>query len=78
MAHFVAKELHMRPSDILDKWGVPELLVAYGEYANRIAAQNYDSWERHYILNQEGTPAPPAKYIVRFVSVAEAEELLNE
>lgn len=78
MAHFVAHELHMRPSDILDKWGVPELLVAYGEYANEIAGRNYSEWENIYIKHHEGTPPPPAKYIVRFVSPAEIEDLTNE
>ena len=37
MAHYVGKELHIRPNEILDTWGVPELIVAYGEYANETA-----------------------------------------
>ena len=40
MAHFVGKTLHIRPNDILDTWGVPELVVAYGHYANEITSQN--------------------------------------
>ena len=34
MAHYVAKVLKLRPNDILDHWGVSELIVAYGMYAN--------------------------------------------
>lgn len=44
MAHFVGKTLHIRPNEILDTWGVPELIVAYGQYANEITKQNYDEW----------------------------------
>ena len=45
MAHFVAKELHQRPNDILDHWGVPELIVAFGQYANERSNQNYEEWK---------------------------------
>lgn len=42
MAHFLAKELHMRPAEILNNWTVEELMVAYGEYANIKAHESYD------------------------------------
>lgn len=45
MAHFVGKTLCIRPNDILDTWGVPELVVAYGHYANEITSQNYEQWK---------------------------------
>lgn len=45
MAHFVGKVLHIRPNEILDTWGVPELIVAYGQYANEISRQNYEEWK---------------------------------
>ena len=45
MAHFVGKTLHIRPNEILDTWGVPELLVAYGEYMNEISERNYMEWQ---------------------------------
>jgi len=78
MAHFVAHELHMRPSEILDNWCVPELLVAYGEYVNQIAQRNYSDWERTYIKNNQGTPAPPAQYVVRFISPEEIRDMTDE
>lgn len=34
MAYFVAKELHMKPAEILTTWNCEELMVAYGYYAN--------------------------------------------
>lgn len=45
MAHYVAKVLHQRPNDILDGWGVAELVVAFGQYANEEANQNYNEWK---------------------------------
>ena len=42
MAHYVGKTLNIRPNEILDTWGVPELIVAFGQYANEVAAQNYE------------------------------------
>ena len=41
MAHYVAKKLHLRPSDILDHWGVCELIVAYGIYANEESMKHF-------------------------------------
>ena len=45
MAHYVAKKLHQRPNDILDHWGVPELIVAFGQYANEDSNQRYEDWK---------------------------------
>ncbi len=45
MSHCVAKVLKIRPSDILDSWGVPELLVAYGYYANEDSYSNFLEWK---------------------------------
>lgn len=69
MAHFVAKTLHMRPNDILDTWGVPELIVAYGEYMNEIAAKNYAEWEAYGKNGQT-----PEKIFVHFFSAEDLEE----
>lgn len=46
MAHFVGKVLHIRPNEILDTWGVAELIVAYGEYANDISKENFEEWKQ--------------------------------
>lgn len=45
MAHTVGKILHIRPSEILDTWGVPELIVAYGFYTDEISSENYENWK---------------------------------
>lgn len=63
MAHYVGKVLHIRPNEILDTWGVPELIVAYGEYANEVSQQNYEDW-RHMDAKSRGIK--PEKYIVKF------------
>ena len=65
MAHYVGKVLHIRPNEILDTWGVPELIVAYGEYANEVSQENYENW-RHTDAKSRGEK--PEKYIVKFYS----------
>lgn len=61
MAHFVAEKLMIRPNEILDSWGVPELIVAYGYYANEISLENYRYWE-----SGDKKRAMPKKYNVKF------------
>lgn len=73
MAHFVGKQLHIRPNDILDSWGVPELIVAYGQYANEIADENYKAWKSAHRPKGE-EPPEPRRYIVRFLGVREMED----
>jgi len=63
MAHTVAKILQCRPNDILDHWGVPELLVAYGHYANEQSHQAFREWQS--LPKKDGHPAPEA-YAVKF------------
>lgn len=45
MAHYVARVLKQRPGDIMDHWGVAELLVAYGQYANEESYKNFLEWK---------------------------------
>lgn len=73
MAHFVGKILHIRPNEILDTWGVPELIVAYGEYANELADRNYRQWKDLSPETRSKTEKPP-KYIVRFIGIDEMGE----
>lgn len=72
MAHYVAKVLHQRPNDILDTWGVPELIVAFGEYANEQSRQNYTDWKS---LDQKtrATIQKPSEYIAYFHNIIETE-----
>lgn len=65
MAHYVAKELRQRPNEVLDTWGVPELIVAFGHYANEKSSQNYEEWKQ---LDSESRAKiqQPSKYIVYF------------
>lgn len=73
MAHTVGEILHIRPSDILDTWCVPELIVAYGHYMNEKANEAFQSW---VIQNtKDYKPPRPKQYAVRFIGVREMEAL---
>lgn len=67
MAHYVGKVLHIRPNEILDTWGVPELIVAYGEYANEVSEQNYEEWKQLDAASRTGER--PEKFIVKFYGI---------
>ena len=65
MAHYVAHELHLRPNEILDTWGVAELVVAFGQYANEKSSKNYEEWKQ-LDAEQRAKVKQPSKYIVYF------------
>ena len=73
MAHYVAKVLHQRPNDVLDKWGVAELIVAFGEYANEEAEKAYQDW-KNLSTEQRQKIEKPNRYMVRFLNTNESEE----
>lgn len=62
----------MRPNEILDTWGVAELIVAYGEYANEISERNYEEWTH---LDAKDRGERPEKYIVKFIGVDQQENI---
>lgn len=65
MAYYVAHELGIRPGEILDTWGAPELIVAFGQYANRKSAQNYEDW-KSLDSKARAKVMKPSKYTVYF------------
>lgn len=65
MAHYVAKELNIRPSEILDTWGVAELIVAFGQYANEKSNRSYEEW-KHLDSESKAKVMQPSQYIVYF------------
>lgn len=65
MAHYVAKILHQRPNDIMDGWGVAELVVAFGEYSNEEAEKNYKEWS-NLPTESRAKVDRPDPYVVRF------------
>lgn len=73
MAHYVAKVLHQRPNDILDKWGVAELIVAYGEYANEEAEKAYQDW-KSLSTDQRAKTEKPNRFVVRFFNSNESKD----
>ena len=68
MASYVGKILHIRPSEILDEWTVPELIVTYGNYANEQARRNYEDWKSLEPRERVKHPHPP-EYAVKFYGV---------
>ena len=73
MAHYVAKVLHQRPNDVLDKWGVAELIVAFGEYSNEEAERNFLEW-KGLSTEARSKVERPSRYVVRFYNSNESEE----
>lgn len=68
MANYLARLLHIRPSEILDTWGVPELIVTYGNYANEQAQQRLEEWKSLDTKTRMKTEKPP-EYAVKFLGV---------
>lgn len=68
MAHCVGKTLHIRPNDILDRWGVPELVVAFGYYADQVSLSDYDMW-KSMDAQSRSKQKPPEKYNVKFIGL---------
>ena len=77
MAHYVAKILKIRPSDILNHWGVCELIVAYGEYRNEEQYKNYLEIKQLY-SNDNSKPPIPSIYAVKFMGDDYNETLEDE
>ena len=75
MAYFVAKELHMKPSDILTEWTCEELMVAYGYYANIHSNEYVETVPK----KEWGKHKPPITWLDRwavlFVDSAQMAEL---
>ena len=84
MAYFVARELHLRPLEILTSWNCEELLVAYGYYANIHSNENYSMLspkERSKHKDSEGRPAPMTwldRWAVLFVTPDQMKEIAED
>lgn len=73
MAHYVANVLKQRPNDILDGWGVAELLVAYGQYTNEKVYSNFLDW-KGASREARSKMERPEEYHVKFYSPEDLEE----
>ena len=76
MAYFGAKELHLRPLDILSDWSCEELLVAYGYYADQKSAEYVETvpkkeWAKKHITWLD-------RWAVLFITQDQAEELTKD
>lgn len=73
MAHYVAKVLKQRPNVILDHWGVAELLVAYGQYANEESYKNFLEW-KSLSNSTKNKVKKPKEYAVLFYTNEDLKE----
>lgn len=78
MAHYVGKKLHIRPNEILDHWGVSELIVTYGVYRNEDQRKYFYQIEEHNKQKGVKKISLPPKYIVYFYTREEYAEELKE
>lgn len=84
MAYYVAKELNIRPMDILTGWSCEELLVSYGYYANAHAQESFlmmSPKERATHKDANGRSAPITwldRWAVLFVTPDQIEELNSD
>ena len=74
MAYFVAKELHLKPADILTTWNCEELMVAYGYYANIHSSEYVEmtpkkEWAKH---------KPPITWLDRWAVLFVGQDELDE
>lgn len=65
MAFYLAYKLKLRPNEILDTWGMPELIVAYGHYMNIDSYSNYKRWESD---DKKTRGKMPQKVAVKFIT----------
>ena len=65
MAYYVAKKLGIDPNIILDEWGVPQLIVTYGNYANEESYCVFHEWKSQP-PSSRGSQKPPKEYAVKF------------
>ena len=56
MAHYVAEIIKVRPNDILNHWGVSELLVTYGYFRNQKQLEAYRNVESFNANNKKKIP----------------------
>lgn len=79
MAYAVAKELGMRPRDVL-MWDPEELVVAFGVYANQHAAEAYEMAMSSFKKTKD-KPKPPTwleRWAVLFMTEGQVEEMMAE
>lgn len=65
MAYYVAKKLGIDPNVVLDEWGVPQLIVTYGNYSNEESYRNFHDW-RSMPPSSRTSQKPPKEYQVKF------------
>lgn len=79
MAYFVAKELGIRPAEILTQWTCEELLVAYGQYVNARTSEYIDTVPRKEWATHKPYPITWLdRWGVLFVSSEQMSEMAKD
>lgn len=73
MAYAVAKELSLKPTDILTSWTCEELLVAFGVYANQSSAMSYEMMSKKERYQKKMTSLD--RWAMPFVSPSQMSEM---
>lgn len=76
MAYFVAKELGMRPIEILNDWSCEELLVAFGVYGNQMSAKAYEMTPKQERRKKQMTELD--RYVMPFFTETDLAKLYAE
>ena len=75
MGYSVAKELHLRPLEVLSEWTCEELLVAFGVYMNQKSQANFEmmnAQERRKKRIDE-----MERWVIPFITYEQLEEAEN-
>ena len=72
MAQYVGKALKIRPNDILDHWGVAELIVTFGSYRNEETYRNFLEWKALDMETKKKVKRPEP-FAVKFYTHEELE-----
>lgn len=76
MGYAVAKELKLRPFDILKNWTCEELLVAYGVYMNQRSQANFEMMSQQDKKRKKVDEME--RWAIPFISYEQIEEMENK
>lgn len=71
IAYEIAKELHIRPFEVIEYWSTSELIVTFAKIANDRSLESFLNWK----YSQKNAPKrkPPKKQAFYFKEIGEAE-----
>lgn len=75
MAYFVAKELHLRPREVLENWTCEELLVAYAHYANQKTQESFEMLDKKERAKKKMTELD--RWAMPFITELQVQQLTS-